>query len=167
MSVWNAAVAAAVRRRSEGTAPGTTGDFLRADLADDRHLDLARVVHFGFDSAGEVGSEKVDARIVDEIRVRDDANLASRLECIGLLDALHTVGEPLELFDAPYVLGGALPSRPGPRAGQGVGGRDQDRDRRRHLDVFVVGGYGVDDFPVLAAPGRHFGADLGCVPSRS
>ena len=43
---------------------------------------------------------------------------------------------------------------------QGVGGRDQDRDRGRDLDVLVMGGDRVDDFPILAAAGRHLRPDL-------
>src|SRR5262245_58160178 len=97
----------AVARPIPFAAPVMTADFPASRLmpllgvlhgprlADDRHLDLARVRELLLDLAHDVAREAGRRQVVDFFRPHEDPDLAARLDGERALDALEALGDRL------------------------------------------------------------------------
>src|SRR6266571_9150398 len=121
-----------------GIAPLSVRRGGRPHLADDRHLDPPGIFHPGLDLLRQIGRQERELVVADLVGPGDHPDLAARLDGIGLLHSLHLVRDPLQLLDPAHVVDDALAPRARTRAGDGVGGRHQDRDRMGHVRVLVV-----------------------------
>ena len=74
-------------RRLATGVEAVRGDVRRAALADDRHLDLARVLELVLDLARDLVREQDRRVVVDLLRLDDHADLAAGLQRVDLLDA--------------------------------------------------------------------------------
>src|SRR6185437_10706930 len=74
------------------------GEFDRTRLAEHGDLDLAGVGQLPLDRAGDVAADLGRGRVVELLAVDDHADLAARLDRIGLLDAGEAQGQRLELL---------------------------------------------------------------------
>src|SRR5581483_8044671 len=77
--------------------------FHRPDLAYDRHLDLARIGHFGLDLLRNLTRHPRRLLVADRVVLDDDADLAARLDGVRLLYAGKRMADPFELFEAAHI----------------------------------------------------------------
>src|SRR5512135_1597210 len=114
-------------------------------LADDRDLDLSRVLKLRLDALGDVLRHPEALVVRDLLRVHDDAQLAAGLDRERALDALHAVRHLLELLEALDVGLEDLAAGARSRGRDGVGGVHEDRLDRARLVVAVVTFHAVND----------------------
>src|SRR6185312_14411662 len=62
-------------------------------LANDGHLDLARIVQLLLDGLGNVAARLQGLAVVQHAGVGDDAQLAPRLDGVGVLDPREALGQ--------------------------------------------------------------------------
>src|SRR5688572_8342755 len=132
----------------------------RPHLADQRHLDLAGVLHLFLDLLGDVAGDLRADFVVDELGVDDHADFAAGLDGVGLANAVEAEGKVFEVAEALHVALERLASRA--RAGRAdrVGGHDDGRVRRRRRHVAVVAGGGVEHRFGLVEAAQEVHADL-------
>src|SRR2546422_3081334 len=139
---------------ASATASAGSSAFLgvlhRARLADDRPLDLPRVLHRLLDLLRDVAREPRRLQVVELVGLHDDAHLAARLDRERLLDALEAVRDAFQLLEPLDVVRDDLAPRARAGRADGVGGRDERAHHRHGLDVTVVADDAVDD--VLREP---------------
>src|SRR4051794_22894998 len=109
---WN------VFMRDGRLARGSLREVDRPRLADDRHLDLPRVLELGLDLARDGPAERHRGVVADRLGRDDDPDLAAGLHRVDLLHALVAGGDVLELAQALDVLLERLATGAGPRPGQ-------------------------------------------------
>src|SRR3989441_6389851 len=126
------------------------GVLHRARLADDRHLDLPRVLHRLLDLLRDVAREPRGLQVVELVGLHDDADLAPRLDRERLLDAFEAVRDALQLLEPLDVVRDDLAPCAGTRRADRVGRGDERTHHRHRLDVPVVTDDAVDD--VLREP---------------
>src|SRR5256712_5116392 len=143
-----------------GIAPSSMRRGGRPHFADDGPLDPSRVLNPALDLLPQLGRQERELIVAHLVGPGDPPDLASRLDGVGLLHALHLVRQPLQLLDPAHVVDDALAPRAGTRSGNGVGGRHQDRDRMGHVGVLVVRPDGVHHHRVLIVTRRLLDADL-------
>src|SRR5437773_1495320 len=136
------------------------GKIHRPGLADDDHLDLARVLELALDLAGDLIRQLARLGVVDGVRGYDDAHLASRLDRDHLLHTGEVARDLLELGEPLHVCLERFAPRPGARARDGVRGLNDHADRRLVRHVVVVRGDAVDDDGMLAVLRGDFDAQL-------
>src|ERR1700709_462330 len=125
------------RRRVVGGRP-LLRELDRPRLADDRDLDLPRVLELAFDLAGDLPGEQHRGAVVDRRRPYDDADLAAGLHRVDLLDAGVARGDELELAQALDVGLQGLAGGARARAPHRAGGPDEDGLDGLRLDLVVV-----------------------------
>src|SRR4029450_186921 len=96
-----------------------------ARLADDRDLDLARVLELAFDAPRDVFRQPDGFFVRDVLALHHDPDFAAGLERERLRYALEGIGNPLELLQPFDVRLENVPAgaRPGGRERRGVRGR--------------------------------------------
>src|SRR5262245_9249631 len=99
--------------------------FDGARLSDDDHLDVAGVLHLGFDALADVLGELVRVEVGDDVGLRHHPQLAAGLDRIAHLDALVGERDLLELGQALDVGLEHVAARAGPRRRDAVGRLDQ------------------------------------------
>src|SRR5688572_21296059 len=114
-------------------------------LADDRHLDLSRVIERVFDALDDVPAESPGGVFVHLIGLDHDADLTPRLERIRLFNTSEAERHVFQRLDALDVVVHVLAPRTGARGGDGVGRRHQKRLHRAWLDLEVMRLHRVDD----------------------
>src|SRR5207244_1282348 len=114
------------------------GELDRALLADDRHLDLARVLELLLDVAGDLVREQLRLVVVDLLGLDDHPDLAPCLQGVDALDSLPLARELLERLEPLDVRLQALAPRARARRGDRVGGDQQDSLDRLRLHLVVV-----------------------------
>ena len=62
-----------------------------ACLADNIDFDLARVLQLGLDLLGNVAGQQCDGIVTHFVRLRDDSDFTSRLNRVGILNALGCI----------------------------------------------------------------------------
>ena len=98
-----------------------------AGLADDVDFDLSRILQFGLDLLRNVTGQKCDGIVTDFIRLRDDSDLTTSLDRVGILNALRCIGDLFELLKTLDVgLEGLTPCARS-RSRQRIRRRDQNR----------------------------------------
>src|SRR5712692_11995399 len=116
-----------------------------ASLPDHRYLDLTRVLQRVLDLLRDVAGEARGLEVIELVGLDHDADLATRLDSEGFLDAGEAVRDALELLQTLDVVRDDLASSTGARGADRVGGRDERADHRYRLDVAVVPDDTVDD----------------------
>src|SRR5579884_114578 len=131
------AVPAPVR---ELTRPAPSARVLgRAALADDRHLDLPRVLELPLDLAGDLVGQQCGGVVVDLAGGHHHPDLAPGLHRVDLVDAVVAHRDLLEVAQPLDVLLKRLAARPRPGARERVRGLDDDRLDRLRLHLVVMG----------------------------
>ena len=123
------------------------------------HFDLTRIIHLVLNAFDDVVRHHGDYVVVHNIGFNHDADLAARLHGKGLINALKTVGDVLELFKPLDVGLDILAARARSRGRNRVGCGDQHRDDAGRLHVAVVGFDRVDHDLVLAVFSGQLRAD--------
>src|SRR5690606_9822121 len=132
-----------------------------AGLPHHRDLHLPRVLHVLLDAVGDVTRQQHGRRVVDPVRLHDDADLAPGLDGEGVLDPGEASGDVLQALEPLDVALERLAPRSRTGRGDGIGRVDDDGvERLGPLEVVVVGD-GVDDLARLAEAPAEVGADLG------
>src|SRR5512139_2001797 len=107
-------------------------------LADHRDLDLPWVTQVRLDFLYYVPAEH-DRIVVRYFFVFDkDADLAAGLDGVAFVNTLEGIGNALQFLKPLDVGLQHLPPGPGPRCRQGVGGLDEDPQKRVAAAVIVV-----------------------------
>src|SRR4051794_28360440 len=105
----------------------------RPRLADDGHLDPARVRDLLLDGRRGLVGDEGRALVIDLARIDDHPNLAARAHAEHPADGRMAARDVLEVAQPRYVLLERLAARPGPRAGDRVRRLDDDRLDRAWL----------------------------------
>src|SRR5438874_6734793 len=121
-------------------------------LPDHRHLDLAGVREFLFNFSREIAGEYRAFRVRNSFLLHDDADLASRLNRVGLLHSLVIDRQFFELLQALDVSLHGLATGAGAGGREGLRGRDKHSFRTNRLHLLVMCGNGIHDpwlFPIF------------------
>jgi hypothetical protein len=94
--------------------PSLSGIFHSPHFADDRDLDLTRIIELVLDLLGDVLGHQGSALVGDLLAFDDDSDLPARLKGEGLGDALKGMGDLLELLQPLNVGLQKLAPRPRP-----------------------------------------------------
>src|SRR5581483_8657275 len=151
-------------RRARAGRPASARVLGGAMLPDHRDLDVTRVLHLGLDPLGDVLRELVGVEIRHQVGLRDDAELATRLDRVGGLHALERAGDLLHRLHALDVALQHVPPGAGPGGGDAVGRLDQHGLDRLRLLVVVPGQDGVEDRPRLVVPREDVDGELDVAP---
>src|SRR5215211_1187150 len=162
MSGWSASAASSQSRRAyaaviarRSATLSLPGVVRRTALADDRDLDLARVLDLLLHVAGDLVAEQRGAVVVDVVGPHDHADLPPGVHRIDLLDAVVALGDRLELVKPLDVLLERLAAGARAGAGQGVHDLHDHRLDGLQLHLVVVRLHGVGHgLALLVAPGQ-------------
>src|SRR5262249_28979160 len=110
----------------------------RTGLADHGDANLPGILQLALDAARDLARQPLRARVVHTVVLDHDAHLAPGLDRVRLLDPREAVGDLLQRLEPLDVDLEALAPRPGPRARDRVGRRDQHRPQAAARVVVVV-----------------------------
>src|SRR5262245_9266551 len=116
-----------------------------ARLADDRDLDLARVLELAFEAPRDVSRQPDGLFVRDAFALHHDPAFAARLKRERLRYALEGVGDPLELLQPFDVRLENVPTGARPGGRDRVGGLNDHRFERGPVDIHVMGRHGHHD----------------------
>ena len=119
--------------------------FLGADFADDRYLDLSGIFEFLLDFLRDIMRKQLRAFIVDIFGFDQDAHLAARLDGVRRGHAAERGRELFEFLKAFKVMLDGFAPCARPCRGDGVGRRnDEGFGALRFCDAFVMREDGID-----------------------
>src|SRR3990172_7685888 len=133
----------------------------RAPFADDRDLDLPRVIQVLLYLLADLLRHPVGAEVIDLFGLDDDAYLAAGLDGERLLHAREGVRHRLQRFPPLEGLIHRLGGGPGRAAADRVGDDGDDRLHGGRFDLLVVRLDAVDDAGVDVVAAGELGADSG------
>ncbi len=138
-------------------SPLSTGDWQllrilrRPRFADDRHLDLARVLHRVLDLLGDGFAQLNRGQIVDRFRLDHHANFTSGLNGISFFHTRLRFGNVFQIVHPAQECFDILTPRAWPRTGNGVGHFHDDGLQALLVHRMMMGSDGIQHFRIAHA----------------